>query len=76
MENRFKTFIFQYHHDGGNWLLEIKAPSLDDAQARILKLPHAKPVGELVAKIPTMAGMGFIARAICWLRNSLAMYRV
>jgi hypothetical protein len=64
---KFKTYIFEYFHEGGWWMVEIPATSLDDAQARILKLPLAKPVGELVVKIP--AGLGWIARAMCWLRS-------
>jgi len=73
MQSEFKTYLFQYHHAGSDWMLEIQAPSMDDAQARILKMPHAKPLGELVAKVP--AGAGFIARAMCWLRNSLSASR-
>lgn len=72
MESEYKTYLFQYHHDGSTWMVEIKATSLDDAQARIRKLPLAKPLGELVAKVPAGNGLGFIARAICWLKNSLA----
>lgn len=50
-------------------MVEIPASSLDDAQARINKLPHAQVMGEMVAKIP--ASMGIIARCLCWLRNAL-----
>lgn len=71
MESEFKTYLFQYHHNGCNWMLEIQAPSMDDAQARVMKLPHAKPLGELAMKIPAAGGVGgFLARAICWLKNS------
>ena len=70
MDNSFKTYLFKYFHDGSEWLLEIKASSLDDAQARINRLPWAKPVGELVATVP--ANYGLIARALCWVRNMVA----
>lgn len=73
MASNFKTYLFEYHHEGGTWMVEIHATSLDDAQARIRKLPLAKPLGELVAKVP--AQIGFIARAMCWLRNSLVLNR-
>lgn len=66
----YKTYLFEYFHEGSWWMVEISATSLDDAQARIRKLPLAKPVGELVAKIP--AGLGWIARAMCWLRSMAA----
>jgi hypothetical protein len=66
MGSRFKTYLFEYFHEGSWWVLEISAPTMDDAQARINKLPHAKPVGEMVAKIP--ARLGLIARGICWFR--------
>jgi hypothetical protein len=67
--NSFKVFLFKYFHDGRWWMVEIPASSLDDAQARINKLPHAQVMGEMVAKIP--ASVGIIARCLCWLRNAL-----
>jgi hypothetical protein len=63
----FKTYLFEYFHDGATWMVEIPATSMDDAKARIRKLPLAKPLGEMVAKVPASAGM--IARFVCWLRN-------
>jgi hypothetical protein len=62
-----KVFLFEYFHEGSKWMVEIPATNMDDAQARIKKLPWAKPVGELVAKFP--ASGGWIARCLCWLRN-------
>lgn len=69
-EAEFKTYLFEYFHEGSKWQIEISATSLDDAQARINRLPWAKPVGELVARIPV--GFGLLARAHCWIRNLLA----
>ena len=67
MTSNFKTYLFEYFHDGSWWQVEIPATDMDDAQARINKLPLAKPVGELVAKLPP--GGGLIASCLCWLRN-------
>lgn len=69
----YKTYLFEYFHEGATWSIEIPAASLEDAQARIRKLPWAKPVGELVAKVPAGYGLGWIARAVCWLRNLFAV---
>ena len=65
--DKFKVFLFEYFHEGSWWHLEIPATSQEDAQARINKLPLAKPVGEMVAKIP--ARMGLIAKMACVVRN-------
>lgn len=65
-----KTYLFEYFHDGSRWMVEIPGTDLDDATARINKLPLAKPVGELVAKVPAAAGP--IVRLVCWLRNTFA----
>lgn len=75
MDSGFKTYAFEYFHEGKTWLVHITATSHDDAQARIRKLPWAKPVGELVATVPAGMGLGWLARAWCWLRNSLAVGR-
>lgn len=75
MERGFKTYLFEYFHEGSTWMVEIPATSLDDAHARIKKLPWAKPVGELIAKVPAVGGLGFLARFACWLKNSLSVQR-
>jgi hypothetical protein len=69
----FKPFLFKYFHDGSWWRLEIQATSMDDAQARIKKLPHAQLLGESIMKLP--ANCGIIARCLCWLRNSWVSVR-
>ncbi len=51
-------------------MVEIPATSLEDAQARINKLPLAQPLGELFAKIP--ARMGLLAKVACTCRNFFA----
>lgn len=49
--------------------MEIHATDIDDAQSRIQRIPHAKPIGELVAKVP--AKYGILARMWCWVRNAI-----
>lgn len=63
----YKTFLFEYFHDGARWCVEIPAVDMEDAQARINKLPLATPLGEMVAKLP--AGAGLFVRCFCCLRN-------
>ena len=62
-----KTFLFEYSHLGRNWQLEIKAADMEDAKQRISKLTYARPVGELIAKVPAEAG--WFAKIACWVRN-------
>jgi hypothetical protein len=63
----FRVYLFKYFHEGSWWQIEIPATTMDDAQARIKKLPLAQPLGELVAKFP--ANTGLLVRCLCWLRN-------
>jgi len=70
-----KVFLFEYYHNGARWVFEMPADDLNDAQARLRKLTWAKPLGELGGKVPAGLGLGFIVRALCWLRNSLAAGR-
>lgn len=66
----FKTFLFKYFHEGAWYRLEIPAPNMDDAKARLNKLPLAQPLGESIMKVP--ASFGWAARCACWLRNFFA----
>jgi hypothetical protein len=70
MVENSKTYLFKYFHEGSEWMLELKASSQEDAQARLNKLSWAKPMGELIAKVP--AGMGLFARVACSIRNAIA----
>ena len=65
-----KTFLFEYHHEGATWQLEIPAVDMKDARARVAKLSHAKPVGELIAKLPSHTS--WLARALCAIKNFFA----
>lgn len=67
-KDEFKVYLFEYFHDGSRWTLQIPATSMDDAQARVRKLPLAKPLGEVVAIIPASAGP--LVRCYCWIRNT------
>lgn len=60
--------MFEYFHEGSWWVVQIKATSMDDAQVRLDKLPLAKPVGQLVARIPARYGW-FLVPVWCWLKN-------
>jgi hypothetical protein len=67
---KYRTYLFEYFHEGSWWSVELPATSMDDAQARMNKMPLAKPVGELYANIPVR--LGFAARAACVFRNFFA----
>lgn len=66
-DDDFKTYLFEYDHDGSRWSFEIKATSVEDAEARVQRLPWARYVGELQGILP--APLGFVARLLCWWRN-------
>lgn len=65
MDEKYRTFLFSYRHDGAVWVLEIKARDLDDAWSRLAKIQYASYDGELKLKVPVPAGM--IARLAVWL---------
>lgn len=65
----FKTFLFQYFHDGSWWSVEMPALSQEDAIARMKKLPLAQYSGELVEKIEADMGTGTIVQLRCWFHN-------
>ena len=52
----YKTFLVSYHHNGADWLLELKARDAEDARARLRVLPLARIDGELIAKVPASLG--------------------
>lgn len=64
-----KTYLVRYRHDGAEWVLELTANNLDDAKARLAKLPYATIDGELVTKVP--AALGPLAKMIVAIRNNL-----
>jgi hypothetical protein len=62
-----KTYLLTYQHDGAEWVIELKAANIQDAQARMAKLAFARLDGELVAKLP--ASTGPATRLAVWFRN-------
>lgn len=67
MREDWKTYLFQYYHEGAKWSIEIPANSEEDARERLLKLPHAKYLGIVHMKFPVE--LGIFARLICWVQN-------
>lgn len=65
----YKTYLYEYHHDGSQWTFEIVARSAEDAQARVDKMPLAKQLGTLEMKIPAGPGAGLFVRLFCWWKN-------
>lgn len=69
-DTKFEVYLFEYFHDGSWWSFEIPATSVEDAQARVNKLPLAKHLGVLHAKIPVgVPGAGWFVRLFCWWKN-------
>ena len=70
MSERWDTYLFEYHHDGATWNIEIKARSEQDALERLAKLQHARYFGVLQMKLPVE--FGIFARLLCWWHNRRA----
>jgi hypothetical protein len=68
IEKEFSTYLVSYRHDGAEWNLELKAASVQDAQARLSKLVFGRVDGELIATVPAMAG--WFAKALVAFRNA------
>jgi hypothetical protein len=67
-EKIFNTYLISYRHDGAEWNLELKAASIQDAQARLSKLVFGRVDGELIATVPAMAG--WLAKVLVAFRNA------
>lgn len=70
MSEKWKTYSFEYYHDGSWWILEIPATSQEDAITRLNKLPLAKYLGTIEMAVPVR--LGLFARLLCWYRNRFA----
>ena len=57
MEEAFKTYLFEYRHDGAIWGFEIKARDPVDAQARLKALAWANYRGEGILKVSVPSSM-------------------
>ncbi|WP_374379500.1 hypothetical protein [Dongia sp.] len=62
-----RLHLFSYRYQGADYVIEIPADNADDAKARIAQLAWARYDGEVVAKIPAIAGP--LPAVIAWLRN-------
>lgn len=67
MSEKWNTYLFEYHHDGATWSIEIKASSEQDALARLDKLQDAKYLGVLQMKL--RVEFGIFARLLCLWHN-------
>jgi len=65
---RDTKFLAQYFHDGSWWSVTIYAADHDDAEIICKKL-GLQLDGELIATIPGYPGAGWIANAVCAIRN-------
>jgi len=65
-----KTYLLTYQHEGAEWVVELKAASIQDARTRLGKLAFARLDGELIAKVPAEAGP--LVKLAVWLRNLFA----
>lgn len=70
-DQKLKTYLFSYHHDGANWSFDVQAKDEEDAKSRVAKMAWAKLDGKLYAKIP--AQLSWPARATVWLLNRLSL---
>lgn len=67
LDKGWNSYLFEYYHDGSWWCFEIPARSEQEARERVNKLPNAKHLGIIEAKLP--GHLGLFAKLICWARN-------
>lgn len=53
-DDDYKRFLFEYSHEGAEWVLEIRARDISDAKARLAAIPLAKLCGEVVLSGPIL----------------------
>lgn len=68
----YSEHLFSYSFDGAIWGFSIMAKSEDDAKHRLKALAWAKYDGEIMARIPAVAGSGLLVRGMVGLRNIVA----
>lgn len=69
VEQDYKTYVVHYRYDGAEWGLQLPARSLEDAKARLARLPYATVQGELVMTLPGHTGP--LAAFVSGFRNVL-----
>jgi hypothetical protein len=67
LNNRFKSYLFSYDHNGSKWTVEILAESPEDARQRVSRLAFASYDGEVITKVP--ASLGGLTRILVAARN-------
>lgn len=66
----FKTYLFNYRHDGATWAFEIKATSAQDATYRVSEMARAQYRGEVGAAFP--GELAPYMGPLEWARSALA----
>jgi hypothetical protein len=66
---KIRTFLFSYNYEGVQYSLEIPAHSILEARARLNSMCYAQYDGELMCKIPAIAGAGIFVRLLTWFKN-------
>lgn len=56
LEGEYKTFVVHYRHEGAEWGIQLPARSIEDAKARLARMPYATVAGELVMTLPAYTG--------------------
>ena len=61
-QSKFRTYLFEYEHEGARWAVDIPATSLADAKARLAKIADARYDGVLMASVPVYGKMRLFFR--------------
>lgn len=76
MGERYESAIIRYRHNGDDWLLEIKATSREDAEARLRAIAASGRIaawpGTLIVANPLTMPLRF---ALGWIRSALYRWR-
>jgi hypothetical protein len=73
VNEKFREYLLEYGYQGARWSATIQAISFEDAKARAQAMYWATVSGTVEATIP--AGLGWFARAWCWMRNATIRQR-
>lgn len=68
-DEKLKTYLFSYRHDGADWAIELYARDERDALVRRAKLASARLDGVVVATLP--ASQSWLVKALTFARNAL-----
>jgi hypothetical protein len=73
VDEKCKTFLVSYRHDGAEWSLRLPARDYADARARLARLQYATVDGELKMTLP--ASTGPLTAMIVAVRNAFHSLR-